>query len=37
MRKNIHPQKGMGMIEVIVCLTIIAISFWTFLELADYN
>jgi len=37
MRKNIHPQKGIGMIEVIVCLAIIAISFWTFLELAKYN
>ncbi|MBL7154935.1 MAG: hypothetical protein ISS88_00305 [Candidatus Portnoybacteria bacterium] len=37
MKKNTHPQKGMGMIEVIVCLTIITISFWTFLELAKYN
>lgn len=37
MKKNIHLQKGIGMIEVIVCLTIIAISFWTFLELAKYN
>jgi len=37
MKKNIHPQKGIGMIEVIICLTIIAISFWTFLELAKYN
>ena len=47
MKKNIHPppklrwgvnpQKGIGLIEVIVCLTIIAISFWTFLELTKYN
>ena len=37
MKKNIHPQKGVGMIEVIVCLTIITISFWAFLELAKYS
>lgn len=37
MKKNIHPQKGIGMIEVIVCLTIISISFWAFLELTKYN
>ena len=37
MKKNIHSQKGIGMIEVIVCLAIIAISFWAFLELAKYN
>jgi len=37
MKKNIHTQKGIGMIEVIVCLAIIATSFWAFLELAKYN
>ena len=37
MKKNIQQQKGIGMIEVIVCLTIIVISFWGFLELISYN
>jgi len=37
MRKKQQKQKGIGMIEVIVCLTIIAITFWSFLELVRYN
>lgn len=37
MKKNTQQQKGIGMIEVIVCLTIIAITFWGFLELVSYN
>jgi len=37
MKKNSFQQKGIGMVEIIVCLTIIAIAFWGFLELARYH
>ena len=37
MKKNFLSQKGIGMVEIIVCLAIIAITFWGFLELVRYN
>ncbi len=37
MKKNSKQQKGVGMVEIIVCLSIIAITFWGFLELARYH
>ena len=35
--KKLKQQQGIGMIEIIVCLSIIVIAFWGFLELAKYN
>jgi len=37
MKNNLKQQKGIGMIEIIVCLAIIAVTFWGFLELVRYN
>ena len=37
MIKRYKNQKGIGMIEVIVSLAVIAITFWSFFELARYN
>lgn len=36
-RRGIHQQKGIGMVEIIVCLAIMAVTFWAFLALAKYN
>jgi len=37
MIKRYKNQKGIGMVEVIVSLAVIAITFWSFFELARYN
>ncbi|MFH1461227.1 MAG: type II secretion system protein [Patescibacteria group bacterium] len=37
MKKNCQSTKGIGLIEVIVALTIIFISFFSFLTLAQYS
>ena len=38
MKNNLYSkQKGIGIIEVIVCLTTISITFWTFFALIKYN
>lgn len=37
MKKNIASQKGFGLIEIIVSLTIIIVVFISFLELAKYT
>lgn len=35
--KKQQKQKGIGIIEIIICLSIITIAFWGFLELNKYN
>lgn len=37
MIKKDKNQKGIGMVEVIVGLAVIAVTFWAFFELARYN
>ncbi len=37
MIKDYKKQKGIGMVEVIVGLAVIAVTFWAFFELARYN
>lgn len=37
MIKKDKNQKGIGMVEIIVGLAVIAITFWAFFELARYN
>lgn len=37
MKINHQLQKGIGMVEIIVCIAIITIAFWGFLELTKYN
>lgn len=37
MKNNFQKEKGIGLIEIIVCLTIIVITFWGFLELISYS
>ena len=37
MKKNYKPQKGISIIEVIVALSIIFVSFFSFLALAQYS
>jgi len=37
MIKDYKKQKGIGMVEIIVGLAVIAVTFWAFFELARYN
>jgi len=37
MKKKIQKQKGIGIIEVIICIAIIAITFWSFTGIAQYS
>lgn len=37
MKKNLKNQKGISVIEIIVCLAIIMITFWSFAGIAQYS
>lgn len=37
MKKNLKNQKGISVIEIIVCLAIIMIAFWSFSGIAQYS
>ena len=37
MKKNLKNQKGISVIEIIVCLAIITITFWSFTGIAKYS
>jgi len=37
MKKNLKNQRGISVIEIIVCLAIIMITFWSFAGIAQYS
>jgi len=37
MRKKLQKQKGIGIIEVVICIAIITITFWSFAGIAKYS